>query len=103
MDCADKVKLIDAESFIDWLKEQSPINKKCREFSKKYAASVDTMLRPYQQFSKREIFKKWNSFFNVMLQLPTGTGKTVLFTSIIRDLTDVKGTKILILNFIVRN
>ena len=97
MDCADKVKLIDAESFIDWLKEQSSINKKCREFSKKYAASVDTMLRPYQQFSKREIFKKWNSFFNVMLQLPTGTGKTVLFTSIIRDLTDVKGTKILIL------
>jgi superfamily II DNA or RNA helicase len=32
-----------------------------------------------------------------MLQLPTGTGKTVLFTSIIRDLTEVKDTKILIL------
>ena len=97
MNYAEKVKLIDADSFIDWLKDQSTINKKCREFSKKYAASVDTVLRPYQQFSKREIFKKWNSFFNVMLQLPTGTGKTVLFTSIIRDLTEVKDTKILIL------
>ncbi len=94
---SDKVKLIDAESFINWLREQTPINKKCRDFSKNYKASVDMNLRPYQQFSKREIFKKWNSFFNVMLQFPTGTGKTVLFTSIIKDLTSIKDTKILIL------
>lgn len=97
LEYAEKIKLIDADSFLEWLKEQSPINKKCREFGKKYKATVDTMLRPYQQFSKREIFKKWNSFFNVMLQLPTGTGKTVLFTSIIRDLANVKGSQILIL------
>lgn len=91
------VKFIDADNFIEWLLKQIPINKKCREFSKKYTASDDTTLRPYQQFIKREIFKKWNSFFNVMLQLPTGTGKTVLFTSIIRDLTEDKDIKILIL------
>lgn len=97
MSYLDTAKYIDAESFIEWLRKQIAINKKCREFGEKYVASVDTILRPYQQYSKREIFKKWNSFFNVMLQLPTGTGKTVLFTSIIRDLADVEDSKILIL------
>ena len=43
-------------------------------------------LRPYQQKAKREIFEAWNDVDNVMFQMPTGTGKTRLFTSIIRDI-----------------
>lgn len=93
----DTVKLINADSFIEWLYDQSAINKKCRAFGEKYLCSVDPTLRPYQQEKKEWIFTKWNSYFNVMLQLPTGAGKTVLFTSIIHDLNKVKETKILIL------
>lgn len=48
-------------------------------------SSIDTRLRPYQQESKDFIFKTWDSVCNIMLQMPTGTGKTVLFSSIIRD------------------
>ncbi len=90
-------KLIKLERFIEWLIEEPALNIKCKAFGKKFKATIDPVLRPYQQNCKNEIFKKWNFFYNVMLQLPTGTGKTVLFTSIIHDLCTVKGTKILIL------
>ena len=93
----DKAKYIDADSFLDWLFQQTAINKKCREFGEKYKSYDDPILRPYQQEIKERIFKKWNSYFNIMLQLPTGAGKTVLFTSIINDLNKIKETKILIL------
>lgn len=48
----------------------------------------DSTLRPYQQKAKKEIFESWDEVDNVMLQMPTGTGKTKLFTSIIRDIND---------------
>ena len=48
----------------------------------------DSSLRPYQQKAKKEIFESWNEVDNVMFQMPTGTGKTRLFTSIIRDVNE---------------
>lgn len=48
----------------------------------------DPTLRPYQQKAKKEIFDSWDEVDNVMFQMPTGTGKTRLFTSIIRDIND---------------
>lgn len=47
---------------------------------------TDSSLRPYQQKAKREIFESWDEVDNVMFQMPTGTGKTRLFTSIISDI-----------------
>ena len=46
----------------------------------------DITLRDYQQLAKEDIFDKWNLFDNILYQMPTGTGKTRLFTSIIRDI-----------------
>lgn len=46
----------------------------------------DITLRDYQQLAKEEIFDKWNFIDNILYQMPTGTGKTRLFTSIIRDI-----------------
>lgn len=43
-------------------------------------------LRQHQAEAKAYIFKAWGSNDSVMLQMPTGTGKTYLFTSIIKDL-----------------
>jgi len=47
----------------------------------------DITLRNYQQLAKEEIFSKWNLVDNILYQMPTGTGKTRLFTSIIRDIS----------------
>ncbi len=45
------------------------------------------LLRDYQRKNKAEIYKEWgNGFMNLMLQMPTGTGKTHLFASIIKNL-----------------
>lgn len=49
-------------------------------------ASTDHSLRPYQQQAKEEIFAAWDEHSSIMFQMPTGTGKTRLFTSIIRDI-----------------
>lgn len=49
---------------------------------------VDDTLRSYQQKAKQEIFNAWDYVDNVMLQMPTGTGKTRLFTSIIKDINE---------------
>lgn len=46
----------------------------------------DITLRDYQQLAKEKIFGKWNCVDNILYQMPTGTGKTRLFTSIIRDI-----------------
>lgn len=47
------------------------------------------MLRDYQRKNKAEIYREWgNGAMNLMLQMPTGTGKTHLFASIIKDLQD---------------
>lgn len=54
--------------------------------SYKNISKVDRSLRPYQQRAKEEIFSAWDECCNVMFQMPTGTGKTRLFTSIISDI-----------------
>lgn len=46
----------------------------------------DKTLRFYQQEAKEAIFSAWEECDNVMFQMPTGTGKTRLFTSIISDI-----------------
>jgi superfamily II DNA or RNA helicase len=46
----------------------------------------DDTLRPYQQKAKKDIFEAWDEVNSVMIQMPTGTGKTRLFTSIIHDI-----------------
>lgn len=43
-------------------------------------------LKVHQIDAKRKIFTAWINSDSVMLQMPTGTGKTYLFTSIIKDL-----------------
>lgn len=45
----------------------------------------DETLRHYQQDLKSKIYKEWLTKQSVMLQMPTGTGKTKLFCSIIND------------------
>ena len=47
---------------------------------------IDTKLRPYQSASKKAIYSAWESSNSVLFQMPTGTGKTYLFCSIIRDI-----------------
>ncbi|GEM_PF-1847976 len=91
------VKYISYRKFYSWLNSQPKRDPGCYAIKDYYQVSVDSRLRTYQQNLKNEIFEKWSVHFNIMLQLPTGTGKTVLFTSIINDLTQVAGTKILII------
>ena len=47
---------------------------------------TDLDLRPYQNENKAQIYKLWSENRAVMLQMPTGTGKTRLFVSILKDL-----------------
>ncbi|MGL4229084.1 MAG: DEAD/DEAH box helicase, partial [Tannerellaceae bacterium] len=49
-------------------------------------AAEDTTLRPYQIDNKARIYDFWHTGRSVMLQMPTGTGKTRLFVSIVKDL-----------------
>ena len=46
----------------------------------------DKTLRPYQLESKLDIYKAWDNSPSIMFQMPTGTGKTRLFSSIIKDI-----------------
>ena len=46
----------------------------------------DDKLRDYQEDSKQKIYKLWKETNSVLLQMPTGTGKTRIFVSIINDL-----------------
>ena len=52
----------------------------------------DTTLRDYQVENKRKIYEAWQHCRSVMLQMPTGTGKTRLFVSIARDIFDYSST-----------
>ena len=47
---------------------------------------IDDSLRPYQISAKREIYRAWETCRTVLFQMPTGTGKTRLFSSIIKDI-----------------
>ena len=42
-------------------------------------------LRDYQQEMKNRLFEKWELHRNVMVQMPTGTGKTHLLAAIVRE------------------
>lgn len=55
------------------------------EALKKYSQE-DESLRDYQQDNKQKIYDAWSRCQSVMLQMPTGTGKTRLFVSIIKDI-----------------
>lgn len=48
----------------------------------------NTVLRPHQIEAKAKIFEAWTKYDSVMLQMPTGTGKTYLFTSLINDIVN---------------
>lgn len=48
----------------------------------------DGTLRDYQIESKRKIYEGWMKDRSIMFQMPTGTGKTRLFVSIVRDIVD---------------
>ena len=61
-----------------------PYNGPSMKFS--HIVSNDEGLREYQSEMKREVYKLWDNVDNVMLQMPTGTGKTIVFTSIVRDI-----------------
>ena len=54
--------------------------------SLKAYSQEDETLRDYQQENKQKIYDAWSQYNSVMLQMPTGTGKTRLFVSIIKDL-----------------
>ena len=43
-------------------------------------------LRPHQVEAKERIFNSWNLYRSILLQMPTGTGKTFLFSSIVNDI-----------------
>lgn len=47
---------------------------------------IDDTLRPYQVTGKKEIYRAWDTCRTVLFQMPTGTGKTRLFSSIIKDI-----------------
>lgn len=46
----------------------------------------DPILFCYQEEMKHNVFTKWNFMNNIMVQMPTGTGKTILFASIVKDI-----------------
>lgn len=56
-------------------------------------------LRPYQQAGIRKIFEAWDpkrlNLMNVLFQMPTGTGKTTVFSEIVRK-AQIKEKKVLI-------
>lgn len=47
---------------------------------------LDDSLRDYQKENKKHVYDAWCECQSVMLQMPTGTGKTRLFVSIIKDI-----------------
>lgn len=93
----ENVKYIAYKDFITWLDRVRPAYPDLNEFGKKYFSCQDARLRPYQQDVKDKIFTLWKSEKNVMLQMPTGAGKTILFSSVINDIIKVPDSKILII------
>ncbi len=58
-------------------------------------------LRTHQLDAKNDILRAWDSYDSVMLQMPTGTGKTYLFTSIIKDLVSYYKSQKMEINILV--
>ena len=51
------------------------------------------MLRQYQINSKFDIYNAWQTSKSILFQMPTGTGKTRLFVSIIKDIRKISVEK----------
>ena len=51
-------------------------------------------LRDYQQEMKLRLFEEWEFHRNVMVQMPTGTGKTHLLTAIVREFLRGSGSRV---------
>lgn len=56
------------------------------EMKEQVLIEPDDRLRRYQTEMKAAVWKAWQKARRVMLQMPTGTGKTRLFVSLIRDI-----------------
>lgn len=61
-----------------------PFDRPAIRFS--HIESDDAGLRPYQAEMKHNVYSLWDRIDNVMLQMPTGTGKTIVFTSVVKDI-----------------
>lgn len=59
-------------------------------------APPQIVARPYQVEAKTAIFEQWNNVRATLLVLPTGTGKTVVFSLVTRDIV-ASGGNVLIL------
>ena len=51
-------------------------------------------LRDYQQEMKVRLFEEWELHRNVMVQMPTGTGKTHLLTAVVREFLHRSDTRV---------
>lgn len=67
-------------------RDEDKLTASCTDKTELRQMEDDTLLRPYQTEQKNNILKAWQSTRRVMLQMPTGTGKTRLFVSLIRDI-----------------
>lgn len=47
--------------------------------------------RPYQQAAREAVHAAWEEFIRLLVVMPTGTGKTILFALIIRDIINAGG------------
>ena len=53
----------------------------------------DISVRDYQKENKSKIYELWKEKRSVMLQMPTGTGKTRLFSSLLKDVQNYSADK----------
>ena len=49
------------------------------------------MLRGYQEDIKRRVVDAWEHHRSVLVQMPTGTGKTVVLASLVNDHLRING------------
>lgn len=61
----------------------------------------DDQLRDYQREHKEDIYKLWQKHNSIMLQMPTGTGKTRLFASLVKDLHNTGAHKKIPINVLI--
>ena len=54
-------------------------------------------LRPYQQRAVDAVFNSWREFSKTLLVLPTGTGKTIVFSKVAERALNEGDGKILVL------